>query len=162
MATPTQLAWLQGSYHAALLATLTPDGPPWSLKIETEQYAAAAACEAAVETGWGAHLPPNSNNVLGIKAYKGWTGPVVSADGTEQNTDGSWTGPESDLWCVFSSPEACFAEQLMILQEPRYAKAAEAETVMQYIVEECAVWSSSQSKGALVLQIFNSHKDVLQ
>jgi hypothetical protein len=158
MATTQEIAWLTGSFFAAKLAT---EGAPWLLKITPEQYAAAAACEAAAETGWGAHMPPNSNNVLGIKAYRGWTGKVVTADGTEQNADGSYTGPQSDLWCVFDSIEACFAEQLMILQEPRYAQAAEATTIEAYILAECAVWSTGLQKGQVVTQIYEAHKDVL-
>jgi hypothetical protein len=165
MASPAQLANLKQAYEAALTAAtgkpifLVP--PPWLLKITPEQYAQCAACEAMAETGWGAHVPNGSLNWLGIKAYKGWTGPVVGAAGTEQNPDGTWTGPQSDLWCVFPSLEACFAEQLMILQEPRYAAACEATTPMQYIVAECAVWSTGQQKGATAVQIFNSHAQSL-
>lgn len=158
MATPQQIAWLTGTFFAAKLAT---QGAPWLLKITPEQYAAAATCEAAAETGWGAHLPPNSNNVLGIKAYRGWTGKVVTADGTEQNADGSYTGPQSDLWCVFNSIEACFTEQIQILQEPRYADAQDALTIDAYILAECSVWSTGQAKGAIVLQIYHAHKNLL-
>ena len=54
MVSPEQLAWLQSAFDAAKQAN-----HPWP---------DAAACEAAAETGWGVHVPPNSNNVLGIKA----------------------------------------------------------------------------------------------
>lgn len=179
MATPQQLEFLTAMYQAAYLAAVEDPDVPWRLEITPEDYAAAAACESCVETGWGAHMPPNSNNVLGIKAYSAWDGKVVSEDGTEQNKDGSWTGPQPDLWCVFDSPEDCFDEQLMILCEPRYARAAEATTVEGYdmpnpenpdetihvpgyIELECAVWSTGQAKGALVLQIYHAHASILQ
>jgi hypothetical protein len=127
-------------------------------KAAGHKWPNAAACEAAVETGWGEHMPPNSNNVLGIKRYDGWQGPVVGANGTEQNKDGSWTGPQADQWCVFESPEACFAQQMIILKEPRYAAAMEASTVESYIIEECSIWSTGILKGQAVLQTYNAHK----
>src|ERR1700743_2510038 len=74
------------------------------------KWPGAAAAEAAVETGWGVHIPHHSNNVLGIKAYREWTGPTVGANGTEQNPDGTWTGPQADQWCVFATPADCFKE----------------------------------------------------
>ncbi len=143
MASPQQIAWLRSMYAAAQAA-----GHKWP---------AAAACEAAAESGWGAHLPPNSNNVLGIKAFSGWTGPVVGAPGTEQNKDGSWTGPQSNLWCVFASPQACFAQQVTILKEPRYAQAMAATTVEAYITAECQIWSSGQAKGQMVTTLLQAH-----
>lgn len=146
--TPAQGTWLMAMFGAASKA-----GHKWP---------AAAACEAAAETGWGQHIPPNSNNVLGIKAYRGWRGKTVTADGTEQNGDGTWTGKQSDLWCVFDSPTDCFKEQMLILQEPRYAAAMEALTIEAYIVLECAVWSTAQAKGKLVLEIYEAHKNDLR
>ncbi len=148
MANARQLAFLTEMLEAA--------------KAAHHKWPAAAACEAAVETGWGAHIPHGSNNVLGIKAYRGWTGPVISAAGTEQNRDGSWTGPQADRWCVFASPKECFAEQMLIMQEPRYASAMRASAIEAYIVAECAVWSTGQAKGDEVLQTYEAHKDLLQ
>lgn len=121
----------------------------------------AAAAESAVETGWGQHVPKGSNNYLGIKAFHGWAGPTVSADGTEQSKDGVWSGPQHDLWCVFQSAEDCFAEQVVILHEPRYAAALEAPTVESYIVTESAIWSTGILRGSAVLQTFNAHRDIL-
>jgi len=125
------------------------------------KWPGAAAAESAQETGWGPHTPPNSNNVLGIKAYRGWTGKKVSANGTEQNPDGNWTGPQKDLWCVFPDLAGCFAEQMKILQEPRYAKAMSASTIEDYIIEECRVWSTGILKGQSVLAIYKAHIDIL-
>lgn len=147
MLAPYQIQFLKTAFAAATEAQ--------------HKWPAAAAAEAAQETGWGEHTPPNSNNVLGIKAYKGWTGKKVSANGTEQNKDGSWTGPQSDLWCTFPDMSGCFAEQMKILQEPRYAKAMAATTIEDYITEECRVWSTGILKGQAVLSIYHAHKDLL-
>ena len=148
MASSQQITWLTQMFQAASAAN--------------HKWPAAAACEAVIETGWGLHTPPSSNNVLGIKAYRGWTGPVVGASGTEQNPDGTWTGPQSDYWCVFTSPQACFAEQMLILQEPRYASAMAAVTIEMYITLECAVWSTGLTKGQAVLETYNAHRDLLE
>lgn len=146
--TPQQNLFLMAMYSAATRAN--------------HKWPKAAACEAAVETGWGAHIPKGSNNVLGIKAYRGWSGPTVTANGTEQLASGKYTGPQSDLWCVFEDTTACFAEQMLILKEPRYAAAMESPTVEAYIIAECAIWSTGHEKGALVLQIYNQHKDEIR
>jgi hypothetical protein len=107
-------------------------------------------------------MPPGSNNVLGIKAYRGWLGPTIDSTGTEQAANGTWTGPQDDVWCVFDSPTACFEEQMKILLEPRYAAALEAPTIQSYIISESAVWSTGLSKGMAVLTVYNSHNDILQ
>jgi len=147
MANQRQLGWLVSAAQAAQKA-----GHKWP---------AAAACEAADESAWGISTPPNSNNVLGIKVFSGWTGPAVDANGTEQRPDGSWTGPQLDKWCVFPDLEGCFAEQVRILQEPRYAEAMAATAIEDYILKESAVWSTSLAKGRVVLAIYNAHKEAL-
>jgi flagellum-specific peptidoglycan hydrolase FlgJ len=154
MPTPQQLNYLRTMYLAAKSANHPQPGP--------------AAAEAANETGWGAHVPAGSNNELGIKAYHGWKGSVVGAKGTEQNPDGSWTGPQNDLWAVFPSPEACFAEQWKIITTNRlkdgslrYAKALEAKTPEEYIAAECPIWSTNQQKAQQVLLTYHSHLDIL-
>ena len=147
MASPEQLAWLASAYEAA--------------RSVNHKWPGACAAEAAAESGWGVHVPPNSNNYLGIKAYKGWMGPAVSANGTEQYADGHWSGPQLDLWCVFPSMAACFAQQMKILQEPRYELAMAATTIEDYIVKECHIWSTGILKGQAVLQIYHAHIDIL-
>lgn len=147
MASPEQLAWLASAYEAA--------------RSVNHKWPGAAAAESAVETGWGAHIPPKSNNVLGIKAYRGWMGSAVSATGTEQTKAGDWSGPQLDLWCVFPSMAACFAQQMKILQEPRYELAMAATTIEDYITKECRIWSTGILKGQAVLQIYHAHIDIL-
>ena len=102
-----------------------------------------------------------SYNCLGIKVFKGWTGSSVNANGTEELPDSEWTGPQLDNWCVFPSFEACFAQQVIILQEPRYAAARAATTPEAYIAAECPVWSTNQQKAADVLATYHAHLDLL-
>jgi hypothetical protein len=133
-------------------------------------YPGAAAAEAWNETGgWPPKKLPDmpmlgttpSYNCLGIKLFKGWTGRAVSADGTEQLQDGEWTGEQLDSWCVFDSFEACFAQQLIILQEARYAAARAATTIDEYISVESGIWSTDKQKGSDVLATYNAHIYIL-
>jgi hypothetical protein len=159
MVTPQQLLFLDKMFAAATYAART--FTPWTLSISPDAYAAAAACEAAIETGWGQHMPADSNNVLGIKNFRGYTGPVARADGTEQLPGGKWTAPTEDEWGMFKTTEACFVEQLLILREPRYAPAVAASTIEAYIIAECAIWSTGLAKGTSVIQTYHAHKDLL-
>lgn len=136
-------------------------------KSVNHPWPGAAAAESWCETG-GIHFPPNSNNVLGIKPPRGWTGPTVLADGTEQRNDGSYTGPQADLWAVFPDYASCFAEQVNILHNATdghgnllYAAALSAATIEDYIVAECKEWSTGILKGQAVLQTYHAHLDVL-
>jgi flagellum-specific peptidoglycan hydrolase FlgJ len=154
MASPQQLMFLQVAKHAA-----TQAGHRWP---------GCAAAEAAAETGWGADLPPGSNNFLGIKPPHDWKGKVVYSNGTEQRKDGSWTGPQHDAWCVFPTMADCFAQQMSILQTAKnldgtliYADALAATTPETYIAAECKHWSTSQAKTDTVLTIYHSHQDIL-
>ena len=165
MATQAELNWqlavLPGAVAAwkACAAAL----PAGSLKLDPLTHAVSAVCEATAETGWGQHEPPGSLNVLGIKHMKGdgWTGKVVGADGTEQNPNGSWTGKQPDMWRVYPTYEACFADQCRILQEPRYRVAMASVTAEGYIQAECETWSTSQAKGTVVTGIFVGHGGTL-
>jgi hypothetical protein len=162
MASPQQVAWLKVMYTFAKMAAHAYQ--PWPLKISKEDYARAAACEAANETGWGAHTPPQSNNVLGITASKAYKGPSVSAMGSEgATTDTLVASPHK--WRVYASPEACFTDQLHILTTQKetdgsltYQKALDATNVMDYILAECREWSRLDAKGQDVLITLGAHK----
>lgn len=166
MTTPQQVENLVLAYHSALIATEL--ATPWDMAITPEKYAACAACEAMAETLWLTEMPPNSRNCLGIKAGRGYVGKVVQANGTEQNADGSWTTASPDIWRVYEAYAACFYDQIKILHSQKnsdgslaYQAALNAPTPDAYILAECARWSTGQAKGAVVLQIYHAHKDVL-
>lgn len=162
--TEPQQQFLMIAYQSALLATKSIT---WDLVISPEDYAAAAACESCVETGWGLHMPPNSRNCLGITTGKGYTGASVDSDGTEQLANGEMTGPTVHHWRVYPAYVACFADQLKILHNQKnpdgsltYQAALTAPTVQAYILAECTKWSTGQTKGASVLQTFNAHRNM--
>lgn len=154
MINANQLLFLKQVYAAALSV-----GHRWPK---------AVACEAAFETGWGKDMPPHSNNVLGIKALGKYIGPKVSANGTEQNADGSMTGPQHDQWRVYPVMSECIGDQTHILHTQldstgklAYRDALAATTIETYILNECRVWSTGTRKGSLVLQIYTDYGRLL-
>lgn len=52
--------------------------------------ASVSLAQWALESGYGASMPPGSNNPFGMKARKGETGPTVTVATKEQRADGSW------------------------------------------------------------------------
>lgn len=68
-----------------------------------------AALMAAHESGFGRSTPPGSNNVLGIKAGRSWTGPTVNA-GTFEFTGAGERYDTTAAWRVYPSLEACFVD----------------------------------------------------
>lgn len=94
-----ETAFLEGALHAARTARLK--GAPINPVI--------AAAMAALETGFGKSTPPNSNNVLGIKAGSSWDGPTVDAK-THEYTPAGQRYPSSASWRVYPSVQACFED----------------------------------------------------
>jgi hypothetical protein len=130
-------------------------------------FPGAAAAEAWNETG-GIHFPPGSNNILGIKAFKGYAGATVFANGTEE-VAGVFTPPAVMRWRAYPSFAECFADQLRVLRSERrhpggpllYQAALDAKTPEEYIAAECPIWSTSTSKAQDVLLTYRAHLDVL-
>ncbi len=120
----------------AALGSLAGDGAPVSKATQTafvqqlEPYAQHAAtqlgvsadaiiAQAALETGWGQHVPVGaggavSNNLFGIKAGSGWSGAAVSAPTTEfsHGTATSLTQP----FRAYSSVEQGVNDYVTLLQ----------------------------------------------
>lgn len=166
MATPQQLDFMRTAYASAKLAA--SQCVAWPLTIPQYLWIGAVAAEACVETGWGAHMPPNSRNCLGINAGKNYKGQIVDSNGTEQFPNGQMTGPTEHHWRVYATYADCFADQLHILETERepdgslsYQAALSANTVETYITAECAKWSTGITKGQSVLQTYHSHLDIL-
>ncbi|MEJ2676741.1 MAG: flagellar assembly peptidoglycan hydrolase FlgJ [Acidihalobacter sp.] len=128
------------------------DWPPASPQafVETVMpYARAAAeklgvspevlvAQAALETGWGKHVPAaangaSSNNLFGIKAGKDWSGSQVSVP-TVEYRDGLATR-ERASFRAYPSIAASFSDYAkLISQHPRYQQAlANAGDPAQYL-----------------------------
>lgn len=124
---------LAGGAAAAL-----PGGDPVGFVRALAPHAAAAAKElgvsvrallaqAALETGWGKHLPSHhdgssSNNLFGIKAGGGWDGDKVTVPTLEY--ENGVAVRKRDAFRAYDSPSAAFADYArLIADSPRYAQA---------------------------------------
>lgn len=76
----------------------------------------AAAAQACHETGFGRSTPPNSHNVLGIKAGRSWTGPSVNAR-THEYYGGRRDDNVMGNWRVYPSVQACFEDYGAVIKQ---------------------------------------------
>lgn len=129
----------QGAAAAAgVAARLLPGGDPVNFVRALAPHAQAAArklgvsvrallAQAALETGWGKHLPGGGNgsssfNLFGIKAGNSWDGAKVSVPTLEY--EGGVAVRRRDDFRAYASPAASFADYARLLSEsPRYAQA---------------------------------------
>lgn len=123
---------------ASVAAKLLPDGDPTAFVRALAPHARAAAAklgvsprallaQAALETGWGQHLPSHgngssSNNLFGIKAGSSWDGDRVSVPTLEY--ENGIAVRRRDQFRAYDSLAASFADYADLLKgNPRYAGA---------------------------------------
>jgi flagellum-specific peptidoglycan hydrolase FlgJ len=149
MATILQL-FLQNEFGAARLAGhLFPD---------------YAACEAALETGWGSsELFQHANNVFGEKQH---TIPIymTARFPTREMQNGAWVTVEAEfVW--FPTTSKAFQSRMDTLHRlasvyPEYAAALSARTGEEFVVEVSKRWSTDPDRAQKVLEIYAAHRDV--
>jgi peptidoglycan hydrolase FlgJ len=87
----------------------------------------AVLAHAALETGWGRHMPraangASSNNLFGIKAGSGWDGAKARVSTTEY--ENGVAVRRVDAFRAYASPTAAFNDYAdLIAGNPRYASA---------------------------------------
>jgi flagellar protein FlgJ len=123
---------------ASATAQLLPTGDPVDFVRALAPHAQAAAkklgisvrallAQAALETGWGKHLPSHGDgsssfNLFGIKAGSSWDGGKVSVP-TLEYEDGVAVR-RRDSFRAYASPAESFADYAALLSDsPRYARA---------------------------------------
>ncbi|NUO74150.1 MAG: flagellar assembly peptidoglycan hydrolase FlgJ, partial [Frateuria sp.] len=123
---------------AAGVASKFVPGDPAGFVRAMAPHAAAAAerlgvsvrallAQAALETGWGKHLPQrhdgsSSFNLFGIKAGGGWDGDKVSVPTLEY--EGGVAVRRRDNFRAYDNPAQAFADYArMLTDNPRYAHA---------------------------------------
>jgi flagellar protein FlgJ len=83
--------------------------------------------QAALETNWGRNMPQDaagrcSNNLFGIKAAAGWSGPAVTSD-TQEYQDGVATSTSAQFK-AYATPAQSFQDYVALLRNnPRYSTA---------------------------------------
>jgi peptidoglycan hydrolase FlgJ len=171
----------QGALNVAgTAAKLLPGGDPVNFVRALAPHAAVAAkqlgvsvrallAQAALETGWGKHLPSHgdgssSNNLFGIKAGSSWGGDKVSVPTLEY--ENGVAVRKRDQFRAYDSPSESFSDYARLLSDsPRYAQAlGQGENIAgfaralvhggyatdpSYVAKITAIANSAQMRDAL-------------
>lgn len=123
-----------------------------------------AACEAALESGWGlSHLALEANNLFGQKqAHPPLPGTSTLALPTREFLHGSWVATAAD-WVRFPDWASCFRERMALLRSlsrawPNYRAALDAATGEQFVTEVSRTWSTDPGRAGKVLTLYDHHR----
>ncbi len=126
-----------------------------------------AACEAALESGWGlSRLAVEANNLFGQKQDRGRTeGIGTLALPTREYLDGRWVVVEAH-WVKFPDWAAAFAGRMEILRAlspefPAYEHALHATSGRQFVELVSRRWSTDPARAGKVLSIYDAHRAFL-
>ena len=120
-----------------------------------------AACEAALESGWGnSSLAKKANNLFGRKVWTAAIDTIIIP--TKEFLKGKWVTVDA-IWKKFPTFAECLEDRMDILKnDDRYKRAIGATTPEEYIMEVSKVWSTDPNRGKTVLSIYNAHSDILK
>ncbi len=122
-----------------------------------------AACEAALESGWGlSRLAVEANNLFGQKQY---ATPLSGTGTLEMSTreflHGQWVTVPA-RWVKFVDWASCFKERMRMLEGlsgryPVYAKALQAASGEQFVTLVSSRWSTDPERAKKVLEVHDRH-----
>jgi flagellum-specific peptidoglycan hydrolase FlgJ len=127
-------------------------------------WPAFAACEAALESGWGSSRLAAVHNLFGMKQHLHPQYGTLSLP-TREFLRGGWTVVSAD-WIEYPDDGACFADRMATLQmlAPRYAHyaaALAATTGEDFINQVSQSWSTDPNRAEKVLEIYQVHQAAL-
>lgn len=152
MITLQEQAALVACYHAAQAS-----GHIWP---------AYAACEGALESTWfSSKLYRDANNIFGTKQHQHPIFGTLNLP-TKEFLHEQWVVVNAD-WVKYPTLANAFADRMSTLRRlapeyPHYAAALDARTGEEYVTQVSLTWSTGPTRGADVLEIYNTHKNVLQ
>jgi len=153
MPTPQQQFLLRAAAAARVAGHLYPD---------------FAACEAALESGWGhSQLAVEANNLFGQKqAHPPLPGTETLSLPTREFLHGAWVSVQAN-WVKFSGWESCFRERMSLLRSlarawPNYRRALAAKTGEQFIAAVSRTWSTDPARAGKVLSVYHAHRAVFE
>ncbi len=127
-----------------------------------------AACEAALESGWGcSQLAVQANNLFGQKqSHPPLPGTETITMPTREYLHGNWMTVPAN-WTKFPGWADCFAARMALLQRlsqafPHYLAAIEAADGERYVTAVSQSWSTDPGRAGKVLAIYDAHADALQ
>jgi flagellum-specific peptidoglycan hydrolase FlgJ len=124
-----------------------------------------AACEAALESGWGrSGLAVKANNLFGEKQSH----PPIAETGTlelptREYLHGEWVTVTAQ-WVVFPDWAASFRTRMDRLRRlakayPAYGRALAAASGEEFVREVSISWSTDPHRADKVLAVYQQHKD---
>ncbi|HEY0759707.1 MAG TPA: glucosaminidase domain-containing protein [Acidisarcina sp.] len=123
-----------------------------------------AACEAALESGWGlSHLAVAANNLFGQKeSHTAPPGAQSLSLFTREYLDGVWVSVPAK-WVRFPDWIACFRERMNLLHRlsatyPHYKAALDAATGESFVEEVSKSWSTDPDRAGKVMSIHDHHR----
>jgi flagellum-specific peptidoglycan hydrolase FlgJ len=144
---PANLVWLQNTAQEASVAG--------------HIFAQMAACEAALESGWGAStLAKQGNNLFGMKQHAHAVYETLTLP-TREFLSGQWQVVSAN-WVKYPSVAACFTDRMATLIRlrdvyPHYELALTAPDEYTYINEVSKTWSTDPERAAKVTAIFREY-----
>ncbi len=128
-------------------------------------FPAFAACEVALESGWGrSALAEQANNLFGQKqSHPPLAGTTTLSMPTREFLQGHWVTVQAN-WVKFPDWSASFAARMQLLEQlkgviPNYAAALAAPSGEQFVVDVSRSWSTDPERAGKVLSIYDAHKD---
>lgn len=124
-------------------------------------YPVMAACEAALESGYGtSSLAIRDNNLFGMKQHEH---PVFGTEvlPTREFLHGSWTVVNAE-WIVYPTLADCFSDRMSTLRRlsseyPNYADALAATDAISYVTAVSKTWSTDPDRADKVIEIYSSY-----
>lgn len=122
-----------------------------------------AACEAALESGYGhSQLATQDNNLFGMKLHAHPDHPdwgEVSLP-TREYLGGKWISCNSN-WLRYPDWKACFEDRMATLNRlaprfPHYQAALDATSGDDYVQAVSLTWSTDPNRAGKVIAIFNA------
>ncbi len=127
-----------------------------------------AACEAALESGWGrSQLAIEANNLFGQKqSHPALTGTETITMPTREYLHDHWMTVQAN-WTKFPGWAECFAARMELLKRlsrayPHYRTALNAANGEQYVTAVSMSWSTDPGRAGKVLAIYDAHASAFQ
>jgi flagellum-specific peptidoglycan hydrolase FlgJ len=129
-------------------------------------FPAYAACEAALESGWGrSQLATEANNLFGQKqSHPPLAGTETIVLPTREFLRDHWMTISAN-WAKFPDWSECFRARMALLERlalayPHYAAALKATTGEQYVTAVSLSWSTDPERAGKVLAVYDVHAAV--
>ena len=134
-------------------------------------FAQMAACEAALESDYGAsELARDAFNLFGMKQHSHPIYGTMNLPTREWENgpdghpiDGRWIAVTAH-WVKYPDWRSCFADRLATLQRlsnayPHYAAALRAPDARTYVTEVSKSWSTDPNRASKVLGIYEEYME---